>query len=100
MPIWNKMQAGRNTLNDCKMKDIIVQSVKISCLLLLTAVMACEDTNKMAPCESDFFYDGSPFRQGEAEVLLPSYRSGQDIPGVFSELGRASCRERGELRAV
>lgn len=66
------------------MKDIIVQSVKISCLLLLTAVMACEDTNKMAPCESDFFYDGSPFRQGEAEVLLPSYRSGQDIPGVFS----------------
>lgn len=46
--------------------------------------VACKEDTKMAPCESDFFYDGSPFRQGEVGTILPDYNSGEDIPGVFS----------------
>jgi len=69
------------------MKTIINKWLKSRCIGLSVAVLvcaACKETEKMAPCESDFFYEGSPFRQGEADVLLPSYHSGADIPGVFS----------------
>lgn len=69
------------------MKAIVSKWLKSRYVVLIVAATvctACKEADKMAPCESDFFYDGSPFRQGGADVLLPSYRSGAEIPGVFS----------------
>lgn len=46
--------------------------------------VTCKEDAKMAPCESDFFYEGSPFRQGGMDAIMPNYNSGESIPGIFS----------------
>lgn len=46
--------------------------------------IACNEVEKTAPCVSDFYYEGSPFRQGAEGTLMPSYQSGQDVQGVFT----------------
>ncbi len=79
------MRAGKQ--NERKMKAMVYKWLTSRYLLMMVVALVwagCKETEKMAPCESDFFYDGSPFRQGEAETLLPSYNSGAEIPGVFS----------------
>lgn len=79
------MRAGKR--NERKMKAMVFKWMTSRHLLLMIAVLvwaACKKTEKTAPCDSDFFYDGLAFRKGEVETLLPSYNSGAEIPGVFS----------------
>lgn len=62
-------------------KNITVTGLVLICIF---AINSCKEENVLAPCVSKFYYEGSPFRQGDNLVISPLFESGQDIEGEFT----------------
>lgn len=66
------------------MKQFYLYSVLFLCNIIITG--SCKKEAKtLPPCESEFMYQGSPFRvtPGDATTVMPTYNSGEGISGIF-----------------
>lgn len=65
-------------------KHIKKAAVKGLFVMSFLTISACAEEEVLEPCISQFYYEGSPFRQGDNLVISPVFESGEDIPGEFT----------------
>ncbi|HMR84630.1 MAG TPA: hypothetical protein PKE30_15910 [Niabella sp.] len=54
------------------------------CITAAVLVFSCKkNETQPIPCVSEFFYEGGVYRIDTTKIIAPSYKEGQDVPGVF-----------------
>ena len=66
-------------------KNKIIRYILFSLpVISLITLSSCKENEPITYCDSQFQYEGSPFKQGDDVILNPTYNSGEDVDGEFS----------------
>ncbi|MFZ4261505.1 hypothetical protein ACFRAE_05645 [Sphingobacterium sp. HJSM2_6] len=66
------------------LKHIKKYTVKSLFIISFLTINSCAEEEAIAPCVSQFYYEGTPFRQGDNLVITPKFESGEEIAGEFT----------------